>query len=621
MKLLLTRLGLLCVVYTVSRALFLAFNHQSYQQVSLHEILIAFGVGLRFDIAAICRVNSPFIVLSVLPFSFVERRGYQRFLNIVFLLSNAPFLIVNVVDYEYLKFIGQRSSWSLLDMGADIPNQIGQLSYHYWYLAAIAVLFIFNLYYFFQERDAAPIALQHRRGLAIWARDVLILLVVVTLAVIGGRGGWQRRRLTTALAAVGDKESLSQLALNSTYTLINSQRKCDARSIPRLHYFATDEELKRQFSTYEITARARSERLDNIVIIIVESLSSEYTGIGNPGHGYTPFLDSLAQKGIYFKNSFADGRRSIDASPAILAGLPHLRDETFFCTESRHLHGLGSILKEHGYNTSFFHGGKNGTMYFDVFSQRMGFDRYYGLNEYPNPQDSDGIWGIYDEPFLQFTARELTKKPEPFASVVFTLSTHNPYKIPPQYQGAFPKGELPIHQTVAYFDHALRKFFESAEKLPWYKNTLFVVTGDHIGPSTTFAARMIDNYRVPIVFFHPGRKLPQVSRDRIVQHLDIEPSLLDYLGIANAPMMPFGHSIFDATYHGLALGQKAGSYWIADENYYLESRLNESARLFRLDNLDTPLADNPAVQARLGNELKAYVQWFNNGLAQDNLYR
>ena len=135
----------------------------------------------------------------------------------------------------------------------------------------------------------------------------------------------------------------------------------------------------------------------NIVIIIVESLSAEFTGIGNPGHGYTPFLDSLAEKGLYFKNRFANGRRSIDAPPSILAGLPHLRDETFFCAEFKTLHGLGTVLKSHGYNTSFFHGGKNGTMFFDVFSRRMGFDDYYGLNEYPNPQDSDGIWGIYDE--------------------------------------------------------------------------------------------------------------------------------------------------------------------------------------------------------------------------------
>jgi phosphoglycerol transferase MdoB-like AlkP superfamily enzyme len=592
-----------------------------YQPASLREILFAFAVGLRFDIAAICRINSPFIVLSLLPFALVEKPAYQRFLKFVFLLSNVPFLIVNVVDYEYLKFTGQRSSMSLLDMSADIPSQIGQLSFHYWYLAAISLLFVLSLFYFFRNGAAFLSASRAGQTPRRWAWELLILFIAISLAVVGGRGGWQRRRLTTALAQVNDKESLSQLALNSTYTLINSQSKCDATGVAPLHYFATDDALKRQLPSYAIPHRAGGERLDNVVIIIVESLSTEYTGIGNSNHGYTPFLDSLAQKGLYFKNSFADGRRSIDAPPSILVGLPHLKDETFYCTQFKHRRGLGSILKEHGYNTSFFHGGKNGTMYFDVFSQRMGYDSYYGLNEYPKPQDSDGIWGIYDEPFLQFMARELARRRQPFASVVFTLSTHNPYKVPTQYQGTFPKGELPIHETVAYFDHALQKFFETVEQMPWYKNTLFVITGDHIGPPSTNVAHMFDNYRVPIVFFHPGRKLPHVNRDRIVQHVDIEPSILDFLGIAGAPMLPFGHTIFDAAYDGLALGQKGGNYWISTGNYYLESRLSESNRLFRIDNLDTPLTDKPEILSGLENRLKAYVQWFNNGLAKDDLYR
>jgi len=622
LKLLMMRLGLLCLLYSVSRALFLAFNFQSYNQVPLHEILTAFVVGLRFDIAAICCINSVFIVLSMLPCSFFEKTWYQRFLKIIFLVSNIPFLIMNVVDYEYFKFTGQRSTLSLLDMGADIPTQIGQLSFHYWYLAAIGGLLTFMFCYFVPGLSLVPTTMEGKQKSWTWARDFLIMILVLAVAVLVGRGGWQRRRLTAALAQVGDRESLSYLALNSSFTLIHSQRKCDTKRLPKVHFFSTDEELKKEFPpTRNSSGPLKSRNLDNIVIIIVESLSAEYTGIGNPHDGYTPFLDGLAERGIFFKNSFADGRRSIDALPSILAGLPHLRDETFYCTQFKHLRGIGSLLKEQGYNTSFFHGGKNGTMYFDLFSQRMGFDRYYGLNEYPKPKDSDGIWGIYDEPFLQYMAQELSRRQQPFASVVFTLSTHNPYKIPPQYEGVFPKGELPIHETVGYLDHALKKFFETAEQMPWYKNTLFVITGDHIGPPKTIYPRLIDNYRVPLIFFHPSHKLPKVNTDRITQHVDIGPSLLDFLGIATDKTLPFGHSIFDFSYDGLALGQKNWNYWIADKNYYLEYRLDGPSKLFALANLDSPITDKLDVKERLERKLKAYIQWFNNGLAEDNLYR
>ena len=99
LKLLLSRLTLVLALYTVARVLFLAFNYPSYQQADWPEILTAFAVGLRFDVAAICRTNSGFIVLSMLPFIFVQKSWYEKLLKIVFLASNIPFLILNVVDF------------------------------------------------------------------------------------------------------------------------------------------------------------------------------------------------------------------------------------------------------------------------------------------------------------------------------------------------------------------------------------------------------------------------------------------------------------------------------------------------------------------------------------------
>ncbi len=615
LKELLAELALLLALYTISRLLFLALNFQTYGQLPLDELGQAFIVGGRFDIAALCRINAMFIVLSLLPFGWVDKSWYRAILKTVFLITNIPLLLLNIADFEYFKFTGQRASLSLLDMAGDIPDQFGQLSLHYWHLSVIAALFIFALAYFSKRWRGAALA----QAPSHWATGWVILFVAVSLAVIGGRGGVQRRRLTTALAAVNDNESLTHLALNSTYTMINSQKKCDG--MKPLRYFANDAELAKQFPPRNLPGRQAIGEKKNIVIIIVESLSGDYTGIGNPGHGYTPFLDSIAGKGIYFKNSFADGRRSIDAPPAILAGLPHLRDDTFFCTQNKTLLGLGSTLKFHGYNTSFFHGGRNGTMSFDTFSRRMGFDDYYGLNEYPKPQDSDGIWGIYDEPYLQYFAQQLSRRPQPFASVVFTLSTHNPYKVPAQYETSLPKGEQPIHRTVAYFDQALKHFFATAATQPWYNNTLFVITGAHIGPAQTTAARMLDSYRVPIVFYYPGGELPPVDRDRLVQHVDIGPSILEFTGITADKALPFGHSVFDPSYPGLAIGQKGGSFWIADGPYYLEYRQDAPSKLFARAKLDRPVTDQGEVQARLETKLKAHIQWFTNGLVEDRLYR
>lgn len=620
-RLLALRLGLLFLLYSASRALFLVFNFESYNQVPLDGIVGAFAVGMRFDIAAICRINAPIIFLSVLPGPFFQAPWYQKFLKIVFLITNIPFLIINVVDYEYFKFTGQRSTLNLLDMAADIPQQIGQLSFHYWYLVAVGGLLVFLFYHFFPERPLLPSGAETRQESWKWTRELIAMIGIVGIAVLGGRGGWQSRPLTAGLGEGGDSHSLSLLALNSSYTLLRSQRKCDTESLAKVRFFATDDELRKEFPSKNRSSRTTNGRRDNIVIIIVESLSAEYTGIGNPGHGFTPFLDGLAKEGLAFRNGFANGRRSIDAPAAILAGLPHLLDETFYCTQFKELHGIGSVLKEQGYNTSFFHGGQNGTMYFDVVSQRMGFDQYYGLNEYPRPEDSDGRWGIPDEPMLQFMTQEMNQRKEPFATVLFTLSMHNPYKLLPQYEGMFSKGDLPIHEIVGYFDYSLKKFFETAEKMPWYKNTLFVITGDHIGPRNSIAPRLIDNYRVPVVFFHPGHDLPKINPDKIIQHVDIKPSLLDLLGIVTDKTLPFGHSIFDPAYDGLALGQKSGIYWIAHKNYYLEYQIHGPSTLFGLANLVAPITDKPEIKEQLERKLKAFIQWFNTGLAENRLYR
>ncbi|HXK30427.1 MAG TPA: sulfatase-like hydrolase/transferase [Candidatus Binatia bacterium] len=623
-KLLTIRLGLLLILYSVCRLLFLAFNYGVFQSLIGREIFTTFAIGLRFDISAICLTNSIFITCSVLPHPWQHIRRYQRFLKLLFLATNIPFLILNVIDLEYSRFVGQRLTLSVLDLRGDLSDQIGQLALHYWYLGAIAGLLISLLWYLYPQPPPVSKAATTKARSWIWIRELLVMAVVLSLAVIGGRGGWQQKSLTLAHADVFGAFSLGHLALNSSFTLIKSQEGCGPRSLPKVRFFASDAELKQELNLSGPPAYPREHRRDNIVIIIIESLGAEDVGRGNPNYGFTPFLDTVASKGIFFRNNFANAHRSIDALPSILAGLPSLSDSSFRCSMNKELHGVGSLLKEHGYDTSFFHGGRNGTMYFDVFSKRMGFDRYFGLNEYPDPADSDGIWGIYDEPFLQFAARELSRRKAPFVSVIFTLTSHNPYKLPAQYQGVFPKGDSRIHESIGYTDHALKKFFETAEKMPWYENTLFIVTGDHTEVTRKTFSNTLDAYRVPLIFFHPARKLPEVNPAKITQHADIAPSVMDYLGIKTNRLLPFGRSVFNPSPDGLALNQVNGRYWLAHKNYYVEYRIDGPSWLYDLGRdplLESPVTDQIEVKSALERRLQAYIQWFNNGLAENRLYR
>src|SRR5690606_12595848 len=98
----------------------------------------------------------------------------------------------------------------------------------------------------------------------------------------------------------------------------------------------------------------------------------------------------------------------------------------------------------------------DGTMFFDVLASRLGFRNYFGANAFPDDHQDDGRWGIFDEPFLLWSVEKLNAMARPFFTTIFTLSSHNPYKIPEEYKDTFPEGTLPIHKSIRYSDFALQ---------------------------------------------------------------------------------------------------------------------------------------------------------------------
>ena len=151
----------------------------------------------------------------------------------------------------------------------------------------------------------------------------------------------------------------------------------------------------------------------NVVVFLMESFSMEYTGFFNKDkdggnyQGYTPFLDSLLSKSYSFEYGFANGMRSVDCMPASFAGIPRYLDPfCYFIYSNNALQGLPAMLSQEGYTTAFFHGAPNTTLGFKSFTNSIGFETYYGMDEYDNDKDFDGTWAIFDEPYLKYFAKE-----------------------------------------------------------------------------------------------------------------------------------------------------------------------------------------------------------------------
>ena len=609
-KILLQRLGLLMVLYTICRVAFSMINNGFFEGVSAAHYGRALIHGFRFDIAALCIINSIFVIVSVLPMAWVHRVSTAKYWKALFFITNIPMLILNIADIEYFKFTGKRTQSSLLGIAGDVKAQAFQLLSYYWYFVIIVLVLVYFLWKFYPQR-VAQAQDSTIKPLYAW----LILPLTIAMLVLGIRGGIQLKPLSPNQAFVVTPHVLGHFSLNSPYVFIASFAAPGRLEV--LHYFATDAEAK-QLVLKPASNMYPQPTKDNVVILILESFDSEYLGIGNSYPGFTPFFDSLARKSLYFGHCFANGRTSIEALPSILASLPSMMQEPFITSyyQDNTVSGLGTVLKKEGYQTSFFHGGKNGTMNFNSFAGIAGFDQYYGLNEYPNQSDYDGNWGIFDEPYLQYAVTKFSEMKQPFASALFTLSAHQPYTIPKQHLGKFPKGDLEIHECIAYSDYALKKFFEAASKTAWFKNTLFVITADHTQQTSKTAYQNIKGeFSVPLLFYHPQKKL-QADTSIITQQTDIMPSVLALLGIANPQQLLFGKSVFDPHPISEAVNYANGVTRVFHKNEFIEfNAVDESMLLHQFNNEN--VIDNPALAKPLVLKAKAYQQYFNNSLIKN----
>ncbi len=624
LQLLLRRFALLLGAYVLLRLGFYFTNRAVFQEASTSELLWAFWHGFRFDVAGLLLLNIPFLLLSLVP---NYGRRWQGLVRGVYLTLNATGYMLNIVDTQYFKFIGRRTSDELFTITGDIERQAGQLVWHYWFLVPPFLLLFALTWYFYPmppaDAAARPVPARLRFGIE--------LVLLAGLTVLGIRGGFQLKPLRTGAAFVQTPPALGHVALNSTFTFLKSLGYQPAE---RRTYFPSAAALQPALAArYPAPRPAAQQRHDNVVILLVESFSSEYNGVENGGKGYTPFFDSLATRGLLFREHYANGRRSIEALPAVLAGLPSLMESSFITSnfQTNELHGLSETLGRQGYRTSVFHGAQNGTMGFNTFAGMVGVQQYFGLSEYPGGKSSpdfDGHWGIFDEPYLQYFARQLTQQRQPFFSTVFTLTSHEPFPVPPQYQGRFAPGELPIHASIGYTDYALRQFFRTAAQQPWYQNTLFVLLADHTSQTLRPEYQnTLGSYKTPLLLFHPSRPLPAADVHRITQQADVPATVLDYLGLGATPaqLLPFGYSAFDSTANGRALFLSGGSYWLVHRDFVTELTTDHRIRLYPYRTHDLPAEPlpNPDPQKlrQYGNELKACVQFFTNGLADNTLYR
>ena len=627
---------LLYVAYFVTRLVYLAENW-SYFTPTLTMSSFAEMVrgGLVFDTAAILVTNIPYIVFMLLPLHWKEHPAYQCFCRWLFVVVNGVMLATNLADAVYFRYTLRRTTTTIFqefqhegNMGGIIMTEV----VNHWYLVLAFVLLVYALWRLYRTT-----ALSHRQ-LSWWRYDLACLLSLAAVApfvVAGIRGGFTKavRPITISNAnQYVDRPTDAALVLNTPFALYRTIGKA-VFTVPV--YFADKQSMEAVYTPVHTPVVGQPMLKKNVVVLIVESMGREYFGAlnrdldGGRYKGYTPQMDSLIAKSVTFRYSYCNGRKSIDGMPSVLSSIP-MFVEPFVLTPSsmNHVSGLASLLASEGYETAFFHGDPRGSMGFQAFARATGFQQYYGREDFDRDDrfggesEFDGTWAIWDEPFLQYYAAKMSEMRQPFMTAVFTATSHHPYRVPDKYRDVYPEEGIAMHKCVRYTDMALGRFFQTASRQPWFRNTIFVLTSDHTNLSDhAYYQTDLGGLCSPIIIYEADDSRMPEMQDKIAQQIDILPTVMGMVGY-DKPYFGFGIDLLntapDSTW---AVNYLNGIYQYVKHGHVLQFDGQHTRAVYALS--DSLMQHNVAGrfdrQQQMEQELKAIIQQYMERMTEDRL--
>lgn len=635
---LVANLFMVYVVYMVTRIVFLVENYRLFSEHLVHGHLPEmFWAGIKFDSSAIAYTNALYIVMMLFPLFLKETLTYHKVCKYVFVAINALALIVNLADSVYFPYTKQRTTTSVFKEFSNEDNLGGIFlneAVGHWYLILVAAFLIYCLWklYLMPNPEAKRLdTLKERIKYTIIMVAALLAAIPWTVGACRGGLGTDRPITISNANEFVDHPVECALVLNTPFSLIRTIGK----SVFTVPPYFTQEQLDKVFKPIHQPVKRDSVMKKNVVILIVESFGREYIGAfnkeleGGKYKGFTPNMDSIIAQSLVFRHSFCNGRKSIDAMPSILCGIPMFVEPFILTPASMNDYtGMGNIFNRKGYETAFFHGAERGSMGFLAFSKKIGYKNYYGWEDYAadkrfgGDKDYDGHWGIWDEPFMQYSCAKMSEMRQPFMTTIFTVSSHHPFRIPDKYKNRFRGGKLPIHKCIQYTDMAIGKFFAKARTQSWFKNTLFVVFSDHTNMSCHPEYKSdIGLFSSPVIFYDPSGDIQPGVSNAIAQQIDLLPTLLGMLGY-DQPYLSFGCDLMATpTEKTYAVNYLNGIYQYVKYGHVLQFDGEKTKAVYSLEDrtMKRNLIGKVPRQKQMENELKAIIQQYMYRMTNNKL--
>ena len=554
------------VMFTLLRVALLVYNREMILDTPASTFLEAFANGLRFDLRIVVYLSIP-LLLALLSVKAMVQRGVMRFWLTA---ASSLALFLGLMEMDFYREFHQRLNGLVFQYVKEDPKTVMSMLWYGFpvvrYLLAWAVGTVV-LYFAFRAADRVtrpqlPAAGTGAiRAAAPWYTRIAVFVVVLLVCVVAARGTLrQGPPLRWGDAYTTDSNFANQLGLNGSLSLIAAAKSRFSDERTNI-WKATLEDPVAVSTVREMlltdndklvdpdTAPVRRDTtppaektlpIKNVVVILMESFAGHSVGaLGRPGN-ITPYFDQLSKEGLLFDRFFSNGTHTHQGMFATMACFPNLPGFEYLMQTpegSHKLSGLPELLSARKFDDVYVYNGDFAWDNQSGFFSNQGMTTFVGRNDFVDPVFSDPTWGVSDQDMFNRGLEELKKREgkEPFYALLQTLSNHTPYALPTPLpvEPVTDRGSLNEHLTaMRYSDWALGQFFEKARKEPYFKETLFVVVGDHgFGNEQQISEMDLGRFNVPLLLIGPGIQEKFGPRSDIVgTQVDIVPTIMGRLG-------------------------------------------------------------------------------------------
>ncbi len=652
-------LAALTLMLTLLRGALLAWNWELAAEVTRGDLLEAFFNGLRFDLRVVVIVGAP-LMLTVLSARLMAMRTLQC---LWLTLATVLLCLLGTVELSFYREFHQRlNTLGFQYLQEDPATVLSMLWYGFPVVRlllgmALVSWLMYRGFRWLDRRTRLPATAANRRHSrlgALAARISVLLLLLVSSTVLARGTLRQGPPLRWGDAFTTDSTFANQLGLTPALTLYSAAKAqfSDHRNNAWLGLMDDDQatgitrsllltEHDRLIDAELAPVRRVSEPavdsvlpVRNVVVVLMESFAGYYTGaLGSP-LGITPEFDRLSKEGLLFTRYFSNGTHTHQGMFATMACFPNLPGFEYLMQEPEGGHafsGLPQLLSQRGFDDLYVYNGDFAWDNQKGFFGKQGMRHFIGRNDYVNPVFSDPTWGVSDQDMFDRAVTELNAldHTRPFYALLQTLSNHTPYALPDPLpvDAVSGQGVNDEHLTaMRYSDWALGRFFDQVRNEPWYRDTLFVVIGDHgFGTPRQLTDLDLLRFNVPMLLIAPGITERFGQRNDIVgTQVDVVPTIMGRLGgavqqqcwgrdLLALPAGDKGFGVIKPSGGGQTVGLLRGDELVVQPR-------GEQPRAYRYQlGPQATVTEQAQVPGDLQEQLKAYVQTATSALLEDRV--